>query len=267
MPEQMDFILINLYTNDAFRKLFNYDPQSIIEIIGAVSEEEEKALKLININQLNIFANSLKAKVKNMIEDYFQILFDFDYERISRLFLRFYFMHRLFPEEPNIYYLERFGRYMTQQFEIEEDNIFYNTAKFLTQKIQATFNQLPEYEITPEYTDDSVPTLAPFIKIAAYEFDMQKLLTSPRETPLFKKTYYLMYTNDGFKVTVLEISKAIYFLLNLSNGRSKLSEIYQKISDMLELDMSNQMVSQSLSPFLTDLVRTGKIYFSRRQND
>lgn len=261
----MNFILQNLYTNEAFRYLFFNRSKDLVEnFFSDLTDEEKISLSFLDEAQLDFFSDSLKRKTMDVVERPFRVLFSTYPSLMKRIFFRFYFICRLFPNDSHLQYIEKFGQYLKQYFNESGEIIFYNIAKYITQKMQAKSNPLPNYKVIVDCSVGLKPVLSNQVKIDSYDFDMTELLkVFPNESESNEK-YYMMSSDIFFCTDVVELSKPIYFFMQLCDGFFSLEDIYARLS--MKFSISEKDVSNQISSFLEKFIERGIIYF-RDKND
>lgn len=259
--QEMNSALIQLYTNDIYRKYFFENKNHALRLYPNLSEEQREAIKSISEEELDTFSIGLKQKLKTMVAKYFSPLFEFDSELMSDIFSRFYLNRKLANCESIAEYAKYFGEFAKEYFEeTKAADYLYDIAKYQTQRINATITTYPEFNITSaELNDTACAVLAPHIFVERYRFDINQIIKCIGSDSHFKASpeAYLMYNTHGDLLTK-KISMPLYDLLSLCNGSYTLKEMFAILKPSYA-DLSQEKTKETIE----FLVEANYIYISQ----
>jgi len=228
---EMNKVLVQVYTNDLFRKYFFEKPQSALSYYKDLDSEEKEALTSLDKEKVNEFSTGLRLKTQFLIEKYYKPLFDNYHAMTTRYFQSFYLIRKLSNHENNLEYAINFGEYLKESLSgILEYRHLYFSSIFLLQKLKAVKIAYPEFYVnSKEITADGIPVLYPHVFLETYPYDMPAAIKNITETS-FNESYfsYVMYNINGL-LKIDSISNLLSDFLNTCNSIYSLAEIYDTL--------------------------------------
>jgi hypothetical protein len=110
---ELQACLARLYTDDSFRKLWDYDAEATL---GAyfLTPSERQAISNIDRNMLEFFASSLKTKRKKRLKRAYPALFALDGPALAAYYSRYYEIYPLRPNGNEAEEILEFGVFMEE---------------------------------------------------------------------------------------------------------------------------------------------------------
>ena len=257
---KMNQVLMYLYTNEWYRKLFFANPSKFLEKIEGLAKEERKALELINQDQVVHFSRSLLVKKRSKMLERFEPLTTHFSSEMRKFFHDFYMINSLVPQEPKLDYIVRFGFFLSSaipQAGLPESAC--ELADFITQKMQARKNNVPQLTLhSLECKKENRPILPDYVIINNYSFDMEELIKSftPENAPNKEKCAYIMYSIDN-KLHISLTSQALFEFLTMCTGAYTLGDIFKKFETKYKKDEIKKLETEILPAMLKE----NQIYF------
>lgn len=245
---EMQACLAQLYVDDAFRKLFYLEPETTLKEYK-LTQKESDAIKGINREMLDVFAEVLKRKRKKRFQAAYPLLFRLVGEGINRYFERYYRLYLAKPNESTSQQMLFFGEFMEQSLSCDEDYPPYTSEL-------AQFERLYYAARMPLLTPDSLqaddqrpqdvhadarPFLRQGVQIAAFRFNLVKIVSCLQQqqdlvdVELEEGKYCTVFQpiKGALIPKIFSISSTIYTLLTLCDGRRSVSEITLEIEKSL----------------------------------
>lgn len=270
---EMQACLARLYTNEASRKLFYHDQDTILD--GYVLTDDERlAIKALDRKMLNFFASSLKMKRRKKIERPYEVLFKLDPKMVNRCYQRYY---ELYPARPNTHLQEeilQFGQFMEETLAgidtlppYIKDLVRYErmiASMDFSQKIEPN-NGGSEKERKEIFSDDWL-SLQEGIKIEIFAYNVsaihEALWHNKKPQGVTRGEYYILFLwHSPVRATFFGINYNTKVFLDLCAGNTTLLDVVDK----LQTQFGDDSLADSITALAHRMLELGIIKVQRHE--
>jgi glycosyltransferase involved in cell wall biosynthesis len=247
---EMHACLARLYTEDAFRRLFERAPEDSLQDY-LLTEDEKQALMALDKKLLGYFATSLKMKQEEQFRSVYPATFELPEIFMRRYCNRFYQLYPAKPHEDFSRRLGDFGEFIEQCFMTDDSAPGYahEVARYERLHYAATYLPTPQdaftsiNEVQKAYNLfhlESILVVSAGIQIETFTYDIIQIVKKlqerrPLEDPqqgqyafLFQRVTHSLTTN------VFALNPATVRLLFLCKGTNMVATIIRELEQQLQ---------------------------------
>jgi hypothetical protein len=270
---EMQACLARLCVNEPFRKLFYVDPTAALDGYG-LTREESDALREVDRNMLDLFANSLVGKRGKRVEQAYPLLFAHHGAAMWRCYSRFYQLYPARPSQPRYQDVVDFGMFLEETLpQVENvpayatDLARYERLCYLTTIAGISSGGLDEFahaEAEPArlMTVDAQPLLRPNVQVADFAYDVSDIETTlqrghvPEETRFATGRCSIAFRPDTKGIRMFRINKPTKTVLGLCDGRRSVGQIVAETEAALGTTDLSDSILDAINRLLLSRVLT-----------
>ena len=252
---EMQACLARLYVDESFLRLFELEPDAVLQRYR-LTDEERESIQKIDKELLRIFSSSLKAKRMKSFQRAFPALFKLHESVIPGNYHRFYELFRIAPEDESTELGVRFGRFMEESLidhpklpAYASDLAKYERIRLWVRNAGPTdpLNNGHAPAEPPKASLDSRPAVRSSAQMATFNFKIADIYAQvrrdepPEDVEPCTTTYLFRGSaQGGFKS--FEINDDTRRLVQLCNGQQDVSEIVKEFQGNAEGDFTDAIV-------------------------
>ncbi|HEY7416729.1 MAG TPA: hypothetical protein VH593_16205 [Ktedonobacteraceae bacterium] len=265
---EMQACLAQLYVDDAFRKLFYLEPETTLKGYKLTTKEVD-AIKGVNREMLDVFAEVLKRKRKKRFQAAYPLLFKLVGADMDRYFERYYRLYLAKPNESTSPQILSFGEFMEQSLSHDEDYPPYTSELAQFERLYYAARLLPQSQDPLQAANtaddqcpqdvgaDARPFLRQGVQIAAFRFNLVKIVSNlqqqqaPADVEEGQYCTVFQPIKNALTPKIFAISPIIYHLLTLCDARRSASEITLEVEKLLGKEHLTDNVVRAVNQLLS----------------
>ncbi|MDQ3810520.1 MAG: Os1348 family NHLP clan protein [Chloroflexota bacterium] len=268
VPE-LQACLARLYVDGSFRKLFYIDPDDTLRGYE-LNAAEALAIKSIDRDRLEFFAESLVNKRKHEFERAYPLLFRLHSVVAERLYRRYYDLRVASPYQPGIQDITEFGLFLEESLASAADAPPYavDLARYERLSYAALVGTGPEAMPTVEPPEPAEPATIEAsdrlrssggIQLAAFMYDVAALedkleSSSDRQNSIEpdRGEYWILFTPrvGSSPARTLRVNSPTRTLLQLCDGRATMADIVAAVEQTFGATQMGEVVRTALERLL-----------------
>jgi hypothetical protein len=258
---EMQACLARLYTEDAYRKLFELAPEASFQ--GYLLTDEEKQVLLgLDKKLLSYFAASLKMKQQERLRSAYPATFHLLEGPIRRYVNRFFELYPTKPHEDASTRMVDFGTFIEQCLATDDAAPPYASEVAKYERLHYALAYLPtphdafalineqEKSSTRSFHLESIPQLSPQVQMETFTYHIIAIVDSLREQrplpDLQPGQYVFLFQREprSLTVNVFFLNPAASQLLMLCNGIHTMSAIIHEAERQLKAtNLENEIIT------------------------
>jgi hypothetical protein len=255
---EMQAVYARLYVEHSFLERFCADPSSVLKEYS-LTERECRALIDTDREGLREFAASLRAKTFGRFKQPFRLSMALDGKTTYKIYLRFYELRKILPNEPFFDATIDFGAFLEESLEnaTQVAPFAAELARFEALHYLARFGPRPtagaaETEgASPQLTAGSVLRLRSGIRLERFSYDLvslEKLLDAgerPAELPRSDSYVVFQSFREIGRGKKFQVTKPVFGILSRADGQRDLAAIAEEIGREMGTDVFSSVLSSA----------------------